>query len=198
MLYININRSIGKIYSFFPNLFILESEVRSLLTPIAEEIEGKRSSSSIYRAQSSSAVLRMARVFSLSQSFISSKFQLSVLIPSSFTLGHRNRSTRSGKVKFIEIDLESSSFGADSEILAIRKLDDFVQRIIVERSTPDWLPFVPGSSFWVPPRRNKPRRVVDLFDKLVEPIAKEDSPSLANARGWPCLDFFAKGIYIYR
>ncbi|KGN65481.1 uncharacterized protein LOC101223203 [Cucumis sativus] len=134
----------------------------------------------------------MARVFSLSQSFISSKFQLSVLIPSSFTLGHRNRSTRSGKVKFIEVDLESSSYGADSEILAIRKLDDFVQRIIVERSTPDWLPFVPGSSFWVPPRRNKPRRVVDLFDKLVEPIAKEDSPSLANARGWPCLDFFAK------
>ncbi|CAK9329867.1 unnamed protein product [Citrullus colocynthis] len=139
----------------------------------------------------------MARILSLSQSFISSKLQsaplkLSLLIPSSFALGHRNRSTRSGKVKFIEIDLESSSFGPDSEVLAIRKLDDFVQKIIVERSTPDWLPFVPGSSFWVPPRRTKPRRVVDLFDKLVEPIIKEDSPSPANARGWPCLDFFAK------
>lgn len=139
----------------------------------------------------------MARILSLSQSFISAKLQsaplkLSLLIPSSFVLGHRNRSTRSGKVKFIEIDLESSSFAADSEVLAIRKLDDFVQKIIVERSTPDWLPFVPGSSFWVPPRRNKPRKVVDLFDKLVEPLTKEESPSLANARGWPCLDFFAK------
>lgn len=141
----------------------------------------------------------MARILSQSQSICSklqsSPFRLSLLIPSSFAFGHRNRSTRSGKVKFIEIDLESSSFGADSEVLAIRKLDDFVQKIIVERSTPDWLPFVPGSSFWVPPRRNKPRKVVDLFDKLVEPFTKEESPSLANARGWPCLDFFAKGIY---
>ncbi|XP_023515837.1 uncharacterized protein LOC111779884 [Cucurbita pepo subsp. pepo] len=140
----------------------------------------------------------MARILSQSQSFISSKMQsaplkLLLLIPSSFVLGHRNRSTRSGKAKFIEIDLESSSFGADSEVLAIRKLDDFVERIIVERSTPDWVPFVPGSSFWVPPRRTKPRKVVDLFDKFVEPLSKEVSPSLANSRGWPCLDFFAKG-----
>lgn len=142
----------------------------------------------------------MARILALSQSLLCSKFQsspfrLSLLIPSSFALGHRNRSTRSGKVKFIEIDLESSSFGGDSDVLAIRKLDDFVQKIIVERSTPDWIPFVPGSSFWVPPRRNKPRKVVDLFDKLVEPLTKEESPSLANARGWPCLEFFAKGIF---
>ncbi|OIW18700.1 hypothetical protein TanjilG_13452 [Lupinus angustifolius] len=35
--------------------------------------------------------------------------------------------------------------------LYLKLLEDNIQRFIVNKATPDWLPFIPGSSFWVPP-----------------------------------------------
>jgi len=34
------------------------------------------------------------------------------------------------------------------EVLGLRKLEDALHSIIVRQSAPDWLPFVPGSSYW--------------------------------------------------
>lgn len=32
-----------------------------------------------------------------------------------------------------------------------RQFEDFLRDVIVRQSAPDWLPFIPGSSYWVPP-----------------------------------------------
>ena len=75
----------------------------------------------------------------------------------------------------------------------LKKLDDIVQTILVQRATPDWLPFVPGSSFWVPPRL-APLKVTDLVGKLADQLTDEESLSVATDRGWPCSQFFVHGM----
>ena len=71
----------------------------------------------------------------------------------------------------------------------LKKLDNIVQRILVQKATPDWLPFVPGSSFWVPPRRS-PIAVNDFVGRLADRLSDEESLSVATDRGWPCSRFF--------
>ncbi|XP_020221884.1 uncharacterized protein LOC109804465 [Cajanus cajan] len=74
--------------------------------------------------------------------------------------------------------------------VALKHFDDLIQRILVKKATPDWLPFVPGSSFWVPPRPS-PANVVDLVHKLTnEDHRPHDSPLLSTLRGWPSSNFF--------
>ena len=88
----------------------------------------------------------------------------------------------------IEIDhlggAASSSSDGEFEALALKKLDDLIHGIIVQKSTPDWLPFVPGSSFWVPPRPN----FLDLVTKLSH--HPPHSLSFSTSRGWPCSSTF--------
>ncbi|XP_019463533.1 PREDICTED: uncharacterized protein LOC109362294 [Lupinus angustifolius] len=59
---------------------------------------------------------------------------------------HRNQSSQATKPKsqIPKIEREESDAG-------LKLLEDHIQRIIVKKATPDWLPFLPGSSFWVPP-----------------------------------------------
>lgn len=64
----------------------------------------------------------------------------------------------------------------------------------MQRSTPDWLPFRPGSSFWVPPRSPKSLNVVDLVSKLANPMTEEEQLSLTTVRGWPSSEFFVQGM----
>ncbi|KAK9269463.1 hypothetical protein L1049_001238 [Liquidambar formosana] len=108
-------------------------------------------------------------------------------------LFHRLRSTQSGKAQLIEIDFDSSD--GDAEVLGggIRKLEDLIHRIIVQRSAPAWLPFIPGSSYWVPPKR-KPHSIVDLLGKLANPLTEEEALSLTTVRGWPCSTHFIPGM----
>ncbi|KAF3452735.1 hypothetical protein FNV43_RR03168 [Rhamnella rubrinervis] len=118
--------------------------------------------------------------------------------PISLLRTNRARSTLSGEPQLIEVDLDStsssssSSSDGESEAFMMRKLDDLVQMIVVQKSTPDWLPFVPGSSFWVPPRL-KPVKFVDLIGKLADQLSEEECLSLATERGWPCSNFFFDG-----
>ncbi|XP_030535717.1 uncharacterized protein LOC115744602 [Rhodamnia argentea] len=131
--------------------------------------------------------------------------------PSITLITLRNRSNRSGKL--IEIDLESTLSSASSsssssssssassssasdeegEVLGLRGLEEAIHSIIVQKSTPDWIPFVPGSSFWVPPRR-RPVNVVDLVGKLARPLTfeEEENLSFATVRGWPSFEFLAR------
>ena len=48
----------------------------------------------------------------------------------------------------------------------LTKLEDAIHRIIVRRSAPDWLPFLPGSSYWVPPPRSRDYGLNQLVEKL--------------------------------
>lgn len=118
-----------------------------------------------------------------------------------------HRSFSSGQAQLIEIDLDPSSSSSSSsssslseddsefESRAMRKLDDLIHRIIVQKSTPDWLPFVPGSSFWVPPRPGT-SKVLDLVGKLADQLNQEESLSLTTSRGWPCSSFYLNGNII--
>lgn len=138
----------------------------------------------------------MARVFSQNLVRLSSSTLRSTgsapIPPSSRILSHRNRSNRSGKAKLIEIDLESDG---DVEVWGLRKLEDAIHYIIVQRAAPDWLPFIPGSSYWVPPKR-RPYNLAELVGVLENRLTDEERLSLTTVRGWPSSQFFIDGMII--
>ncbi|CAL5375433.1 unnamed protein product [Camellia sinensis] len=108
-------------------------------------------------------------------------------------LSHRNRSNQSGKAQLVEVDLDSDgSGGGEIEVMGVRKLEDVIHSIIVRRSAPDWLPFIPGSSYWVPPRR-RPSGIVELIGKLTKPLSEEEGMSFTTERGWPSSTYFIEG-----
>ncbi|KAK4775175.1 hypothetical protein SAY86_010110 [Trapa natans] len=105
----------------------------------------------------------------------------------------RHGSSRSGK--FIEVDLESSpstssSSDGEVEVLKIQKLEEAIHALLVEKLTPDWLPFIPESSFWVPPRK-RPVDLVGLVHKLMKPSIEEEALNFTSTRGWPALELLS-------
>ncbi|KAL4571199.1 hypothetical protein LXL04_017952 [Taraxacum kok-saghyz] len=98
-------------------------------------------------------------------------------------------SSRSGKSQLIEVDLESEG---DVEVLGLRKLDDVIHNIIVRQSAPDWLPFVPGTSYWVPPRRHRSEShgLAEVLNQLTNPLTEDESMSFNSSRGWPSSAYF--------
>ena len=124
----------------------------------------------------------------------------------------------SDKVELIEIDLSeesSSSSGAagDSteEPMGMRRLNEAIHGVIVRRSAPEWLPFVPGGSYWVPPIR-RPLGVSDLVGAAVynasgavdtaamersavgkAAMTKEEAMCFTSPRGWPSEAYFVQG-----
>ncbi|KAG2302963.1 hypothetical protein Bca4012_061319 [Brassica carinata] len=105
-----------------------------------------------------------------------------------------SRRPYSAKPHVIEIDLESSSSSATSraeaEAAVLKKLNEFVRRIVVQNSTPDWLPFAPGSSFWVPPHQNTAVKIANLVDRVTNPLTEEEAFSLFSPSGSPASSFF--------
>ncbi|WVZ94443.1 hypothetical protein U9M48_040332 [Paspalum notatum var. saurae] len=127
------------------------------------------------------------------------------------------------KVEVIEIDLSEEDAGSSPgsptsspsvEVVGIRRLEEAIHGVMVRRATPDWLPFVPGGSFWVPPMR-RPHGVAELVGRFaaaggaegvaravagaVEVVELDDSPmteeealSLSSARGWPSASYFVQ------
>ncbi|KAH9805741.1 hypothetical protein KPL71_002514 [Citrus sinensis] len=138
----------------------------------------------------------MARILTKTQSLLSHSLKSSQpLIPLSI-----NR-YRSFKPELVEINLDSSSATSDSGTEAIekkledaieKKLEDTIHRLIVQNSSPDWLPFIPGSSFWVPPTSQAAQQshtVANLVTKLANHLTEEESLSFVTPRGWPCSSF---------
>ncbi|KAF3484582.1 hypothetical protein F2Q69_00054931, partial [Brassica cretica] len=76
------------------------------------------------------------------------------------------------------------------EAAVLKKLNEFVRRIVIQNSTPDWLPFAPGSSFWVPPHQNTAAKIANLVDQVTHPLTEEEVLSLSSPSGWPCSSFF--------
>ncbi|KAI3754721.1 hypothetical protein L1987_54510 [Smallanthus sonchifolius] len=105
---------------------------------------------------------------------------------------YKRFSSQSGKAQLIEVDLESDS---EVEVLGLRKLEDAIHSIIVRQSAPDWLPFVPGSSYWVPPRRHRhdSQGILSLLRKFTKPLTDEESMALSSSRGWPSSAYFIEG-----
>jgi hypothetical protein len=115
----------------------------------------------------------------------------------------------SSKVEFVEIDLSeesaASSGGAGGSVddaaapMRMQRLEDAIHGVLVRRAAPDWLPFVPGGSYWVPPI---PRQlgVADLLGGAVytskgggSVLTKEEAMCLTTPRGWPSAAYFVEG-----
>lgn len=79
----------------------------------------------------------------------------------------------------------------------LRKLEDAIHRIIVRKSAPDWLPFVPGASYWVPPPRSRSHGLAQLVEKLANPLTEEESMSMTTVRGWPSSSYFIQGLFFF-
>ncbi|PWA55121.1 hypothetical protein CTI12_AA272200 [Artemisia annua] len=141
----------------------------------------------------------MARL--LSQTLIktsSSSFSnpLKLITPSSLNQFSTRSSSSSSSLKKPKSTDESKS-EIDVDVLALKKLDDFVHNVIVKQCEPDWLPFVPGMSYWVPPRRDVSKEVFDVFKTLTNPLTVggclDESMAVVMARAWPSSDFFIQG-----
>ncbi|KAL4564347.1 hypothetical protein LXL04_028407 [Taraxacum kok-saghyz] len=104
-------------------------------------------------------------------------------------------SSQSGKAQLIEVDVESDG---DVEVFGLKKLEDAIHSIIVRQSAPDWLPFVPGSSYWVPPRRHRPdsQGIISVLRKFSKPMTDEESMSTSSSRGWPSSAYFIEGTSV--
>ncbi|KAJ6673134.1 hypothetical protein OIU85_012164 [Salix viminalis] len=108
-------------------------------------------------------------------------------------LHHRHRSS---KPQLVEINLSSPSRQSDGgngsedeEGFLVKKLEEILHRVMLQKSTPDWLPFRPGSSFWVPPILS----VNDLIHKFSGyKLSDEETLSLTTCRGWPSASYFIK------
>ncbi|KAF9614839.1 hypothetical protein IFM89_020895 [Coptis chinensis] len=116
---------------------------------------------------------------------------------SSRYVNNRSRSTQSENKggQLIEVDLEAANPENNELLGGMRRLEDAIHGIIVRRSAPDWLPFIPGSSYWVPPRK-RPYGLVELVGKLANPLSEEESLSLSSVRGWPSSSFFVDDGFV--
>lgn len=90
----------------------------------------------------------------------------------------------SSKPELFEIDLDSPSPAS-----TIKKMEEIIHSIIIQKSTPDWLPFLPGSSFWVPLPSHGSKRVSDFIEIFTNQLTPDEHLSLTTGRGWPCLPF---------
>ncbi|GAB4859025.1 hypothetical protein Ancab_010493 [Ancistrocladus abbreviatus] len=130
--------------------------------------------------------------------FSSSPSSSSILIShSSRILPHRNRSSISTKAQLIEVDLQTSAdYGgraAKVELLGIKKVEEVLHNIIVRRSAPDWLLFVPGAFHWVP-HKPSANSFVELVGKLTNPLSKKERLSLTTVHGLPSSSFFIEAV----
>ncbi|KAL3623491.1 hypothetical protein CASFOL_029504 [Castilleja foliolosa] len=131
---------------------------------------------------------------------------------------HSSKSRRAQLNEVTEIDQADSGGEASAEIIAlgIKRIEDAIHNIIVRRSAPDWLPFLPGYSYWVPPRASAVRRgraasehraesMVDVIGKLsalgvkrnkglqLDLLSEDENMSFTSTKGWPASSFYIGG-----
>jgi hypothetical protein len=124
------------------------------------------------------------------------------LSPNSRLLALRTQSNQSFKPPHHHDSTDSPS----SSDPLLRKLEDAIHRIIVRRSAPDWLPFLPGSSYWVPPPPHGLNHLVHHFakqhDESLAPISTTNAATansistVASQRGWPSSSYFINGLLL--
>ncbi|RWV92453.1 hypothetical protein BHE74_00016768 [Ensete ventricosum] len=114
------------------------------------------------------------------------------LAPAARLFSFRLLSARPEKVELFELEIQAEDPYSEIEVLGMRRLEEAIHAIIVRRSAPDWLPFIPGSSYWVPPRR-RPHAVIDLVPRLTYPMTEDEIMSFTTDRGWPSSAYFVEG-----
>ncbi|XP_062226653.1 uncharacterized protein LOC133924928 [Phragmites australis] len=128
--------------------------------------------------------------------------------PSAFRF--RTSRALSAKVEFVEIDLSEESpssassaeggVGDSAPPMGMRRLEDAILGVLVRRAAPDWLPFVPGGSYWLPPMP-RPLGVTNLLGAAVYTargaavMTEEEVMCFTTPRGWPSAAYFVEGKF---
>lgn len=128
------------------------------------------------------------------------KRSLPLSLPSFLLSSRRAKSSGPETAELIEVELGSEpepESGSGVEIhVGVKRLEDAIQAIIVRRSCPEWVPFVPGSSYWVPPRGKRAMGLFELFGRISSsepPLSEDETMSLTSFRGWPSSEYFLEG-----
>ncbi|XP_017255530.1 uncharacterized protein LOC108225215 [Daucus carota subsp. sativus] len=112
--------------------------------------------------------------------------------PRRFLTALRHQSSQSGNNNPIVIIGEQQQ-QVEFETLTVQRIEDAIHGIIVKRSAPDWLPFRPGYSYWVPPRRDS-YGIAELVHTFSNNLTDDEVMSLTTSRGWPSSTVFSTGI----
>ncbi|KAG8373964.1 hypothetical protein BUALT_Bualt11G0080800 [Buddleja alternifolia] len=139
--------------------------------------------------------------------------------PAALISHHRHRSTKTNAAHLIEVEIDqassspsdSSEAAADVITFGIKRLEDAIHRIIVRRAAPDWLPFRPGYSYWVPPRASAVRdhsagSMIEVLGNLSSAgmamnggsendlLSEDEDMAFTSTKGWPSSAFFIEAI----
>eukprot|EP00252_Welwitschia_mirabilis_P019960 TRINITY_DN4776_c0_g1_i1.p1 TRINITY_DN4776_c0_g1~~TRINITY_DN4776_c0_g1_i1.p1 ORF type:complete len:204 (-),score=35.23 TRINITY_DN4776_c0_g1_i1:241-768(-) len=105
-----------------------------------------------------------------------------------------SRKGRGGRRKriaqVIEVEVENPE---DAEKVMAKKLEEVIQDTVVRWAAPDWLPFLPGGSYWVPPPPPKLGESIQIA--LANSVSEAELLSFSTARrGWPSSSYFLKEL----
>lgn len=121
----------------------------------------------------------------------------------------RCRSDSPAESLVLEVDLDPEGGSRPSEIEVLQRhriVDELMHFMVILQFTPDWLPFVPGGSYWVPSQKPPPRVsefITSFSDASIgdqEPrksLSKEEKLSFTTDRGWPSSAYFFEGKQTY-
>lgn len=160
--------------------------------------------------------IRFLSIMAMSRFFSQYLHRSSIGPPIPIATHLRRRSSKTHHAQLIEVDLDASSSSqpdsaeAGSEIITeVGKLEEAIHSIIVRRTAPDWLPFLPGYSYWVPPRstlmRNHPAvNIIGVFEdlnssratmgrRLQDELSDDEKMSFSSTKGWPSSAIFIEG-----
>ncbi|KAI3447327.1 hypothetical protein Pfo_003992 [Paulownia fortunei] len=141
--------------------------------------------------------------------------------PTALISHHRHRSNKTHRAELIEVEVDQASSSqtdspeAAAEVLTlgIKKLEDAIHGIIVRRAAPDWLPFLPGYSYWVPPRASTMRAhhpagsMIEVIGNLafsgvarnrslpLDLLSEDEHMAFTSAKGWPASAFYIEGFH---
>ncbi|KAL2549697.1 uncharacterized protein Fot_11227 [Forsythia ovata] len=112
-----------------------------------------------------------------------------------------------GRIFFLSIRLTRGY--AEVISAGIMKLEKAIHRIVVRCSALDWLPFLPGHFYWVPPSNingimRHPQSLIEVVGNLttvvemnrgtlLDFLMEDETMSFSYARGWPSSTYFIKG-----
>ncbi|XP_039131949.1 uncharacterized protein LOC120268726 [Dioscorea cayenensis subsp. rotundata] len=101
------------------------------------------------------------------------------------------------KLLLVEVDLSTAGnekSGSDVETFIRQQLEEAMQLMLILRATPDWLPFRPGFSFWVPPLSDRSLSKLREFAGMAsDSMIMEAKLSFFIGRGWPSSSYFIDG-----
>uniref|UniRef100_A0A7N0T8Z1 Uncharacterized protein n=1 Tax=Kalanchoe fedtschenkoi TaxID=63787 RepID=A0A7N0T8Z1_KALFE len=132
-----------------------------------------------------------SRVFFLRQSTAAPNASSS---SSSILLQRRRHSAKAGSTEPSQ-DPPSAPAKPDQLSPVLTVFEDLIHGMIVRRCQPAWLPFVPGSSFWVPPRPQSGTfaKAIEKLSQVTHSLSDDETMALTTMRGWPSSAFFLQG-----